>query len=181
VRAAALLIAGALSSCMCGTLSREELAEQYPYAAGTLYSRGGLMPVVRELEQRVGGSPQLTDISISPGWAQFRVRDPKKPGNLDAYRYDDGTWHDPEPVETSRGELEDAKSFGIAEVPALDKLRDLIDQALGELKIEKGRIEGVSISKWAKGIELSIDIKGPRERGRVTFDGAGKLVTKRVD
>lgn len=181
MRALAILIAGALSSCMCGTLDRDEMSERYPYAAGRLYSRGGLTPILRELEQRLGGTPRLTSISVSPGAVSFTVRDATKPGNLDSLRYDDGSWHDAEPVETSRRDLEDDRSFVLAEVPGLDKLRELIEQALAEVSIEKPRIDGVSVGKGSKGIEIAIGIKGPRERGRVTFDGAGKLVDKRVD
>jgi hypothetical protein len=180
VRALAILIAGALGSCTCGTLSRDELAERYPYADGALYSRGGFAPVVAELEATLGGPLTVTSITVRPGDAFFTVRDPKRPGNLDNWSYDGKRWRDPEPVQTSRRDLEDTKSFAISEVPALGKLRDLVDRSLAEVKIEKGRVEGVSVRRF-KTIEISIDIKGPRERGRVTFEADGTLREKRVD
>jgi hypothetical protein len=180
VRALAILLASALGSCTCGTLTRDELAERYPYAEGTLYSRGGFAPVVTELETKLGGPLTVTSISIRPGDAFFTVRDPKRPGNLDNWSYDGKRWRDPEPVQTSRHELEDTRSFAIAEVPALGKLRDLVDRSLAELKIEQGRVEGVSVRRF-KTIEISVDIKGPRERGRVTFEADGTLREKHVD
>jgi len=179
VRALAILLAGALGSCTCGTLTRDELAERYPYADGTLYSRGGLAPVFAELETKLGGPLTVTSVTVHPGDVFLTVRDAKRPGNLDNWRYD-GSWRDPEPVQTSRRELEDTRSFAIAEVPALGKLRDLVDRSLAELKIEHGRVESVSVSRF-KTIEVSVDIKGPRERGRVTFEADGTLRDKRVD
>jgi len=179
VRALAILLAGALGSCTCGTLSPDQLAERYPYAQGRLFSRGGLAPVLAELEAKLGGPPVVTQVSIGPGSISFEVRDPKRPGNLDRWWYDGG-WRDPEPVQTSRQDLEDARSFVLSEVTAFGKLRDLIERALAELAIEGGRIEGVSVSKSDK-ITLRIDVKGPRERGNVTFDATGALVGKHVD
>ena len=72
MKAIAILIAGVLGACTCGTLSRDELETQFPYAAGTLYSRGGFEPVLRELERRTGGPLVATSISINPGNATFR-------------------------------------------------------------------------------------------------------------
>lgn len=180
MRALAILVAGALGSCTCGTLSRDELAESYPYAEGTLYSRGGLAPVLAELETKLGGPLTVTSITVRPGDAFLTVRDPKRPGNLDNWSYGGTSWRDPEPVQTSRRELEDTRSFAISEVPGLGKLRDLVDRSLAELAIEKGRVEGVSVSRF-KTIEISVDIKGPRERGRVTFEADGTLREKHVD
>lgn len=179
MRAIAILLAGALGSCTCGTLSRDELAERYPYADGKLFSRGGLAPVLAELEAKLGSPPKVTSITVHPGEVYFTVRDPKRPGNLDNWRYH-GTWDDPDPVQTSRSDVEDTKSFAISEVPALGTLRDLVDRAIAELKIENGRIQSVSVRRW-KTIEISIDITGPRERGRVTFEADGTLREKRVD
>lgn len=53
MRALAILLAGALGSCTCGTLSPDQLAERYPYAQGRLFSRGGLAPVLAELEAKI--------------------------------------------------------------------------------------------------------------------------------
>lgn len=180
MRALAILIVGALSGCTCGTLSRDEFAERYPFGEGTLFSRGGLAPVLKDLDARLGAPAQVTSISVRPGEAYFTVRDPKKPGNLDSWHWDGARWRDPEPVKTSRQDLEDDRSFAVAEVRALGKVRDLVDSSLAELKIEKGRVESVSVGRF-KTIEISIDVKGPRERGRVTFDVDGKLTAKRVD
>lgn len=169
-----------LAGCPWGTVSSDELEAAYPYAKGRLFSRGVLADVVHTLETRLGGSLVSTGINVSPDSAVFIIRDPKHPERLDTWLYNNGAFGAPVPVVTSAEDTQDTSEFPITGL-AFDRVREMMQRALTELRIEAGHVESVVVSRRKDVAEFEIRVKGPRQRGGAQFSAKGEFIGAKVD
>jgi hypothetical protein len=135
--------------------------------------------VVKQLEAKIGTPITVTSVHVSPGSANFSVRDPKQPQHVDTWMYRDGdfTSH-PERIEGDRNL--DEQSFPLAGLP-FAKVREMITAALSKLHIEEGHVTSVSFTRYSEGVRIYIDVEGPRQRGRAQLDARGELVNGEIE
>ncbi len=176
-KATLLALLALVAGCRAGTLSPDEFAARWPYAAGTVYTGKGMARVMSELERRAGGPIEVTHVSLGPATAHFTVQNPTRPENLDDWTYIGGRFLAPSPTRSDdsfTGDLFPLRDLRPEVIPAV------VARATRELALEGGRVVGISISRRRGEPTISVSVKGTRNTGSATFSIAGLLLDARV-
>lgn len=181
MRASTLWIALALAGCRIGTLSPEELDRAYPLARLTTLGQPGRDDSLAALRDAVGTPVRVTTLSFTEHMTSILAQNPRSPQDFDHYTYWKGdVTSRAETMRSGDEERLTARLFDLDSVP-LDKLPALARRAIQELAIDGARVSSLNVGRGDSGLEIVVSLQGPRRSGRVTFDGAGNLLSTHRD
>ncbi len=141
------------------------------------YEKGGFALIVRQLEDELGYSPDVLEVVLSEDFAQFQVRDRKKPKNVDQYEWRAGELSDPVPVR-----LVGDGALGENVFP-LESLRTDVPAKLkkaGEALSIEGAAVSTMIAKrmlpFSTDVRWLVNVSGTREDKQLRATTKGKVV-----
>ncbi|MFI6430408.1 hypothetical protein [Rhodococcus oryzae] len=118
---------------------------------------------------------QVTSVNIGPvETVDVTVRNPARPDQLDSFTFDGRYLSEPTPVPVSAHDDLDAQSFSLGEVPALDRVESLVDDALADTAFDDGQVTGISVNR-TEAIRPTVMVESPRSRALVVFDADGAM------
>lgn len=162
--AAALLLAG------CGSTSGTSDAS--PTRSFDPLANPTAMPAV--IAAKFPATPMVRHVYLSDSVLSLEVRDPKKPENLDTYRYNGEEWTST-PVSVSMSEIRELeqRTFPVTAI-AWDRIPALMQQAMDGLDLEGETISGVSYDKLVGDPpRVYIGVQGLRGTGRLLGNADG--------
>ena len=185
MRRIAVLVVGALLLAGCvGTVDRSDFEAEIQ-ARGGGFDQAMVIDAVDGVAARVGTDEfEITRLTANPmaGLVTMQVRDPRAPDQLDDYTFRRGSLESVDPVQVSAADDLDADAFPIAGF-ALDRLDDMVDDALDAYDTDGGYVDGVSLvrvgtTEAGQGVgAVQLQLESPRSSAVARFTPGGELIS----
>lgn len=170
--------AAVLTALVVGACSGTGMTPSTPTPAFDPLQDPERIPVL--LRKEIGEDVTVRRISMTEYGFSAEVRDPKRPQNLDDYRFYNGQW-DTEPVSVSQYEIDrlDRTTFRLGAVD-WSVIPELQRKALAGLDFEQEQVSVVSIDRLeGEGPRIFLAVQGDRGTGTLIADARGRDVEVR--
>ncbi|MBI4703567.1 MAG: hypothetical protein HY744_20845 [Deltaproteobacteria bacterium] len=137
---------------------------------------------INAIKAKVGGSPvKALETIVYPDWAKMQAQDPKKPENIDEYRWRKGTLEAPIPVKLSGNPDLKTIETNLYSVDDVDfaKLPSLVDDANKRLAYEEAKVTHIIVKRglpFSPDVRIRVYVNSPRKSGSVEYDAKGAMV-----
>jgi len=171
------LLAGALMAC---NLSQGSLGRSPMFEGSAMTDAGAAF------RQKIGGPFKALSVEIVPNSVMLRAQDPRKPGNVDEYRYW-ATSHSisgPNPVELSSLDNNLDQTLFDFESVNWGATESLARAAIERIQIDGGRVEKMTIERGlaigslvtkSGSLTWTIEVNNSREHASAYADAQGKI------
>lgn len=141
---------------------------------------------IQKIRTQVGEPFKVLKINFDQDSLSLQAQDPKKPENVDEYRWSRGELKGPIPVRLFGQSDQKTLEANLFDPGSVDwtKIPDLIHQADEKVQLEGREFSGVSIDRdmfnERRPVEIDVDYRGTRKSGYLRADRKGKVVLVRV-
>ena len=171
-------VAGALAVLVLGACSGTGMTPTVPTPVFDPLQDPEQVPVL--LRQEIGEDVTVRRVSMTEYGFSAEVRDPKRPENLDDYRFYGGQW-ETEPVSVSQYDIDhlDRTTFRLGAVD-WSVIPELERKALAGVDFEQEQVSVISVDRIeGQGPRIFIAVQGDRGTGTLVSDARGRNVEVR--